>query len=275
MADVYVTSWQEFLQAILVSGDTVHCPENAIWDMNNIEPDGHVGAIRFDCDNVYGHNTTIKNLKYDGQIIFKNGFVEISDLHWENMLVNTGTYDKKVIFLREGTWSSESDLVLMTLCKISGFFTKDDASSIYCEQLISKGIKHYRCGFNVESASHGRFNLPTLMEYCNFLAQLPDVRQIDANVTSEGRINYRFSNIVIVGANITSDASFYGAVCSVFRGRKERLTGFSNASGGYPSLYCTDDMPAVTEPGTGFIGVTESQLRDASYLQSIGFPIGV
>ena len=71
--EVHVESWDEFLQAIQVSGNDVHCPNDAVWDMNEIAPDGIIGTIRFDCANVYGHNCTIKNLKYDGHINFHSG----------------------------------------------------------------------------------------------------------------------------------------------------------------------------------------------------------
>ena len=273
MAEVHVTSWSQFLSAIQVSGDTVHCPEDAIWDMNELEPDGHIGNIRFDCDNVYGHNTTIKNLRYNGRIIFKDGFGVISDLHFENMVVDTGN-KSEIFFLDRQNRPNENEMVQMNLCRISGYFTNAGGGSQLNEQYFAKGIRCYRCGFNIELPLPGRFNLPGVMEYCNFVAQLPQKTAIDVNYGYNWRINYRFSNIVIVAPNLTSDQSFAGAVCCVFRGRKERLTGLANVDTSYPSLYCTTDMAAVTD-AKNVVGVTEAQLRDAAYLQSIGFPIGV
>ena len=272
MADVYVESWAEFLQAIQVSDDTVHCPENATWDMNELEPDGHIGTIRFDCDNVYGHNTTIKNLRYDGSVSFHSGFVEMSDLHWENILSNTGSSNN--FFSREGTISSASDLSQMTLCKISGFFTKETAST---QALwLARGFKLYRCGCNIESPC-GAFGLPYTMEYTNFLAQLPNANRIypGSGGTLKSDSLLSFCNCVIVAPNCTIDGSTGNAVGSVFRGRKERLTEYQyNCGSAYMNLYCTTDMDAITN-SKGVTGVTEAQLRDAAYLQSIGFPIGV
>ena len=272
MAEVHVTSWTEFLQAIQVSGDDVNCPDGAVWDMNELAPDGFIGTIRFDCANVYGHNCTIKNLKYDGSIYFHSGFGEMSDFHWENILSNTGS--SNYFFIREGTVSSASDLSQMTLCKISGFFTKTTAGT----QAIwpVKGFKLYRCGVNVESPCEA-FGLPYTMEYTNFLAQLPNAYRIypGSGGTLKSDSLLSFCNCVIVAPNCTIDGSTGNAIGSVFRGRKERLTAFQhNCGSAYMNLYCTTDMDAITN-SKGVTGVTEAQLRDAAYLQSIGFPIGV
>lgn len=273
MADVYVTSWQEFLQAIQVSGNTVHCPDGAIWDMNELEPNGHVGTIRFDCDNVYGHNTTIKNLRYDGSVNFHSGFVEMSDLHWENVLSNA--LSGSAFFYREGTISAITDLSQLTLCKISGFFTKTDTSAtVACIPI--RGFKCYRCGVNVESPC-GSFTLPNKMDYTNYLAQLPNVQSLYGHNGTKPVSGFGayFSNVVTVAPNCTYDYTTSYANGCVFRGRKERLTSFQKAAGTtYMNLYCTTDMQALVTP-RGVVGVTEEQLRDASYLQNIGFPIAV
>lgn len=273
MAEVHVTSWSEFLQAIQASGDTVHCPDGAVWDMNNIEPDGHIGTIRFDCDAVYGHNTTIKNLKYDGNIPFHSGFSLMTDLHWENILANTQENSK--FFDREGTISSINDLSQMTLCKFSGFFTKTNTSEV-ASMVPIYGFKCYRCGINLEYPGYS-LSLPAKLEYTNILAQLPNVQYLYGYNGTKPKSDFGafFSNIVMVAPNCTVDWTSAYAVASVFRGRKERLTQFNGTVGGaYMSLYCTTDMQSMSNP-RGVVGVTEEQLRDANYLQSIGFPIAV
>ena len=273
MAEVHVTSWAEFLQAVQVAGDDVHCPDGAVWDMNELEPDGHVGSISFSCATVYGHNTTIRNLRYDGKITFASGFTLMSDLHWENILANLGSNSR--FFERQGTISAASDLSQMTLCKFSGFFTKTDTSANTAINPIY-GFKLYRCGANVESPC-GAFTLPYTMEYTNFLAQLPNVvylYNIGGTRPSSDQLHY-FCNIVTVAPNCTADYTTGNAMGSVFRGRKERLTAFAKPCGGtYMNLYCSTDMDAITN-SQGVVGVTEAQLRDSSYLQNIGFPIGV
>jgi hypothetical protein len=268
MAEVHVTSWPEFLQAIQASGDTVHCPDAAIWDMNELEPDGHIGAIRFDCDAVYGHNATIKNLRYDGQIQFHSGFQLISDLHWENVLSNS--QNQNSCFAKSGSGQAQ-----MTLCKISGYFTSTrNTNARYPVDPIS-GFKLYRCGINIESPAVA-FNPPAKMEYTNFLCQLPNAQTIYAYAGqgSPGMGHY-FSSILTVAPNCVRDYSTAYASGCVFRGRKERLTSFwAPPESTYMSLYCTTDMQAMAD-SQGVIGVTEEQLRDANYLASIGFPMGV
>lgn len=269
MAEVHVTSWSEFLQAIQVSGDDVHCPENAVWDMNELAPDGFIGTIRFDCANVYGNNCTIKNLKFDGHINFHSGFGEMSDLHWENVIGNSG--NNSAFFVRlSSDVQSPSGLSQITLCRISGFFT-NSANTI---DPISGFVCH-RCGINIES-TRSNFNMPAKMQYTNFIAQLPNASIIYAYAgTGRQGFGHYFSNIITVAPNCINDFSTAGADGCVFRGRKERLGGFGRPCGsGYMNLYCTTDMDGITN-SNGVVGVTEEQLRDAAYLQSIGFPIGV
>ncbi|MCR4759852.1 MAG: hypothetical protein K5705_06240 [Oscillospiraceae bacterium] len=271
MATVTVSSWTEFLQAIQISGDDVHCPENAVWDMNENAPDGFIGTIRFDCANVYGHNCTIKNLKYDGNINFHSGFGIMSDLHWENIIANSG--NQQTFFNRANSdVSSPTGLSQMVLCRISGYFTFN-GSRYPCDPI--GGFVLYRCGINIESPA-GTFNMPAKMQYTNFIAQLPNASTIHA-YAGQGRpgFGHYFSNVITVAPNCVNDYSTAYADGCVFRGRKERLGGFGAACGGtYMSLYCTTDMDAITNPN-GVVGVTETQLKDAAYLQSIGFPIGV
>ena len=278
MADVVVNCWAEFLQAIQVSGDTVICPDGAIWDMNEIEPDGHIGTISVNCDAIYGHNTTIKNLKIDGYISFHSGFQIMSDLHFENVLANT--LDKVGFLFREGTFSTSSpvsSLSQMVLCRVSGFFTHTNVASTSYTTTPIRGFICYRCGINVESPCRG-FTLPYKMQYTNFLAQLQNVESIYGSFLGTkptAAFGAEFSNIVIVAPNCTYDYTTSYANGCVFRGRKERLTSFQKAAGTTNmSLYCTTDMQALVTP-RGVVGVTEEQLRDANYLQNIGFPIAV
>ena len=60
---IEVTSWSELLQA--ASGDDptveINCPENAVWDLGESEPEGHTGTIKL-CGQINGRGTKIKNL---------------------------------------------------------------------------------------------------------------------------------------------------------------------------------------------------------------------
>lgn len=267
MADVYVTSWQEFLQAILVSGDTVHCPENAIWDMNDIEPEGHSGTLRFECDNVYGNGTTIKNMMHSGSIQFQQDFQAAESLNWENLVISYGSF-----FVRDGseTYSKES-CSKFRMCKISGITSGTDYSLDFAKNFV-----FHRCSFNVEASTSTRFYIPLGMEYCNFIANWPSARAIaQASNAVPGASSPYFSSLIITAPSVTWDSTSNNATACIFKGRKDRAEGISNANTQYPSLYSLDDYPAMAQPGTSMIGVTEAQLKDAAYLSSIGFPIGV
>lgn len=64
MATYNVTGFSEFYTAITTcaSEDVINCPENAIWDMNEIDPTGSIGRIyMYYGSYVHGNGTTLKN----------------------------------------------------------------------------------------------------------------------------------------------------------------------------------------------------------------------
>ena len=64
MATVNVSTLDEFLAAITVSGDTVVCPENAEWNYGDRDPISSVIEIR--CAEINGNGTAIIGLQYSG-----------------------------------------------------------------------------------------------------------------------------------------------------------------------------------------------------------------
>ena len=92
MATVNVSNWAEFVSAIQVAGDTVVCPENAVWDMNEILPYGLDSAYTATCAKIEGRGTTIKNLHAaQGFILFSgNDTLQSDKLHVENFIVDSG-----------------------------------------------------------------------------------------------------------------------------------------------------------------------------------------
>lgn len=267
MADVYVNSWPEFLEAIAESGSNVICPEKAVWDMNEFEPEGHSGTLRFECDNVYGNGTTIKNMMHSGSIQFQQNFLFSESLNWENLVISSGPF-----FVRDGSTSySKESCSKFRTCRISGITSANGYTLDFARSFV-----FHRCSFNVESSSSVTFYIPLGMEYCNFVANWPHARGIgQASIASVGASAPYFSRLIITTSSVTGDSTSNNATACIFKGRKDRAESTSNANTQYPSLYSLEDYPAMARPGTRMIGVTEAQLKDAAYLSSIGFPIGV
>ena len=59
MAEVQVSNWAEFVEAIAVSGDTVILPEEAEWNMAEILPYGLQSNVSFACRKIEGNGTRI------------------------------------------------------------------------------------------------------------------------------------------------------------------------------------------------------------------------
>ena len=58
MAEIQVTTFEEFVTACATSGAEVVCPEGAVWDMNRIAPAG-APTVTVACSKIYGNGTTI------------------------------------------------------------------------------------------------------------------------------------------------------------------------------------------------------------------------
>ena len=102
MATVQVSNWAEFLAAIAVSGNVVECPENAVWDMNGIEPLGHLSDISISCSQINGNGLRIKNLRLFGMFIatskcFLNNIL-ITDLIASGSAVNSELFRGDIFF---------------------------------------------------------------------------------------------------------------------------------------------------------------------------------
>jgi hypothetical protein len=111
MATVYVNDFSEFLTAAAVTGDTVVCPEGAIWDMSEIDPLSTINLITINSD-ITGNGTTIKNFR--GGVSIK-GECTVTALHFDSAL-NDQNYNAGGFFIR---CSDTSKLATFSLCKFS------------------------------------------------------------------------------------------------------------------------------------------------------------
>lgn len=81
------TTWDEFLESIQVVDAYVSLPNNAIWDMNEINPDGLNEEIEIKAAEIRGNNTTIKNLYFNQFGCFTaSRSADITEIHKLNIL---------------------------------------------------------------------------------------------------------------------------------------------------------------------------------------------
>lgn len=120
MATVSVSTWEEFLEAVQVEGDTVECPENGVFDLT--EEESITEPIEIYCAVINGNGTTIKNAVFNinGYCIQNHAALEINELHWDSIVADC--YDS--------FWLYYSLFMEMNRCKISGEFIGHGYSSV-------------------------------------------------------------------------------------------------------------------------------------------------
>lgn len=266
MATVNVTNWSEFVAAVAVSGDTVVCPENAVWDMNEIAPEG-VAGFPVNCTEIQGQGTEIKNLRVSSPILIQNDTLNqaISDLHTTNFVAESGP-----LFTASG--NTNGMYATFSSCKFSGLLPQN---ARYFLQHNRKYGVFSRCSFTLDMQYNAtpavmiceKFTYgPYPLKFCRMHIQLPNGALFYPNAEWS---YVRIDCPGMVNLNVS------GAAANVYDGDLPQLTGVTGtASATYPSVYNSDSMPQFSG-AANVLGVTEAQLRDPAYLSSIGFPIGV
>lgn len=281
MATVNVTNWSEFVAAVGVAGNTVVCPEDTVWDMNVISPEG-VGKITIACDEIQGNGLEIKNLVSTGGFYIEKAggttsakaAVLISGLSMHNILGYGGTnYSGTVGFI----YAAKNQALTIRQCSFGGifsnavhrFFLADESSGsnqgyIYNElsavnvELQSNSAQIYR-GYVTFNGSRVTAHLP------NISGTLP--LGTTANMIE---INNEF----VVYAPGATQITLRNCSASIVRGTLTACTSITGGSTSAISIYSTDSAPNISNPPATIKGVTDEQMKDASYLRSIGFIIG-
>ena len=269
MATVQVNSWADFVQAVAVTGDTVICPENAVWDMNEIAPEG-VPGLQILSAEVRGNGTEIRNLRVASSINLGGGgdfYQSIDALHFVNFIGESGPF-----FAAAGTqrMGARTDL---TGCKFSGLLPQN--AQFFCEvggyYHDTRPTHFSQCAFTIEFGYNNPWYATQItrngtIKLCRMHIQLPNGALFYPNASWS---YVRIDCPGMVNLNVNDMAA------TVYDGDLPQLTGVIGAAAAtYPSVFNKDTMPQF--PGAAnVIGVTEAQLRDPEYLRSIGFPIGV
>ncbi len=266
MATVNVTNWAEFVAAVAVAGDTVVCPEGAIWDMNEIAPEG-VPGFTVNCAEIQGQGTEIKNLRVSSPILIQNGTLNqaISELHITNFVAESGS-----LFTASG--NTNGMYATFSGCKFSGILPQNTR---YFLQHNRKYGVFSRCAFTLDMQYNAtpavmiceKFTYgPYPLKFCRLNIQLPNGALFYPNA------EWSYISVDCPGMQTLN---VNGAAANVYNGDLPQLTGVTGAaSATYPSVFNKDSMPQFSG-AANVLGVTEAQLHDAAYLASIGFPIGV
>ena len=264
MATVSVTTWAEFLTAIAVSGDTVELPENAVWDLNEIEPLGHLEDILVACRYIIGNGTRIRNLHLFGCINF-TGLCDISNLFLSDF-IGSGSPTYKGFFRGN---------VFFHDCGISGLLGNGYDYLLHYTQNYAE-YAFERCSINVEASSQS-FTVVFGGSYGFIYCRLEVHAANSANQPSHPPC--RTCECIFYMPNCSSITTTYFLGCTVrgdLQNAQEAAPSWSEWSGDN-TVYVSNSFPQNFSPvkPANFIAVTEEQMKTPAYLRNLGFPIVV
>lgn len=268
MATVTVNSFAEFVAAVAVAGDTVVLPQKAVWEMNELYPEGYNGDINLHCDTIEGNGTTINNLHIFGRF-YKKYALHINGLNIKNFVCDIAAIndDKKSCFISSDN-SDTGDLYL-DQCIISGIGNTNMIRFSY------KAPRLNRCSFNLQitsskANSSGIFPV-TEAKYCR-------IRQ---DRTSGGNFSPSFDNFKFCEIDFYCDCSASSSIsfqnvsgCKITGNAGAARTLYGDFARDFPSIII--DTFSTSQTAMTYVpAVTFAQMYDASYLASLGFPVGV
>lgn len=265
MATVNVTNFDDFITAIGVSGDTVVLPIKAEWDLNTIHPEGISGNIQIRCAKIEGRDTEIKNIRFLGNdnAFVVNNAIEIENLHITNIIANASIFHVNTTSF---AWSFSE-------CKMSCLLGMNALN-------FNNGFPTFRrCSIAIaiesgeDSGYDGCMNF-TLAEYCRLTINAPSktvnpfVNMLNANTVSFCEVNLMMPNVTSIYPSNFSGCVLRGGCPLAYD------TSQYGYSADFTSVFDVNMFPNdFTTRCPTFIGVTEEQMRSASYLSSIGFAI--
>lgn len=288
-ADPYVPeNWSDFITAAGTSGAYVKFADDTVWDLNDLG--GIIGSVNIKATHIDGNGAVIKNLMtLGGGYCFSIDSTYNSNTtggHYPRMLDNF-IFENVYIadssaFLKysNGASGGISDWMYPTIvnCQFSGvvadscfFYHNTNSPTTYVLEILS-------CSFNLRFIGNStlvyranpNFNISILPYYADFL--FSGAMSRDANGAQVWAMNSRFTGDWAVN-NLTVGGSSYESPYNVFNVTVPSGYTLTATSGATITKNLVNSTKISGTVGSAFTQVTDSQLQDASYLASIGFPI--
>lgn len=265
-----VDNWPDFVTAIGTSGAYVEFPEGGgTIDMDSVAPAGvEQAAIR--CASINGNGWIISRLYTVGHgAFYLYSDVTISDLNFADLYADLSY--KNCFFDNSEYYHAYN----FNLCTFSGIVTSTEGRT----GLFTAGYSYirlhlFRCALNMrcDNATHLVLAGDSLAfginigEFCNI--------KISGNSTEVLNDRYDWKNSYFSGTCLSPVKLNSNSDFNVFNVDFSGAENFScSGNSGQVNLINTGLLPSGVTLGTGFVGVTETQLHDAEYLASLGFPI--
>ncbi|MBP0987713.1 MAG: hypothetical protein J6S92_05485, partial [Oscillospiraceae bacterium] len=253
----------QFVQAVSVSGDTVVLPSKALWDMNELYPEGVSGDIPINCTKIIGNETEVRNLHLLGKFIVPAA-CQFDDLYMKNVVCEGTSF-----FYNNGNTRD----IQMNGCIMTGLF------GVNTQYFVSSGLDANRTTINLDMTAGGsnevRISDRISSQYCRLSAVYPSNAGGTFVLGADyGDVKFCKLSINYLGCRAFDSSPFSGCVVTGNFGSAYDVNEYGY-HGNFVSVYDeTAFSSEFTTPNAYFKAVTHAQLYDAEYLASIGFPIG-
>lgn len=243
MAEIQVTTFEEFVTACATSGAEVICPEGAVWDMNRIAPAG-APTVTVACAKIIGNGTAITKASVISRPLFNftDGAtvtrLNIADFTADTSVI-TGTVNGMVWKQSEFSGVQNADAMVAR-------------SMVFCEDETAE--TPLGCGFTVHLAGGTFFqqSMGNSLYLNNCKAIFSGAGKLDP--ASGSYPNYLQLRYCFLEGDFTQISLNYYCEMSIINSPAKR--------GVYAGA------------GAQWVGCTEEQLKNAEYLRSIGFYVG-
>lgn len=252
-----VETWEEFVSAFNASSKYITFPDDTILDFNEIQNYSRKLTGRY--NTVLGNGVNFRNITLE-----TGAFISATNKNtFDNMRFTNLYFTGDASFISS---SNNNDWCYFINCQFAGVFQgnskfNDSGDKLY----FGKSLTSVGCGINLKLSEQAVFRATAYSCYC-YNCQLTLDCESSASDTS---INIYNS---LIEGNIGGANRSIWAVNCVLNANIE--TTFTNTNTGKVSVANADK---IGENGAvnGFVAVTSEQLKNAEYLSSIGFPIGV
>lgn len=280
-ADPYVvSSWEELISMNGKANLYIEAEENAIWDFNEIYPTGVPAGLQLGNNTIFdGKGLIIKNIFINRAVpIYSAGYLlahsgGLISIHNVTSRIKNTTFLK--IDCRVGTIISVYDSESTT----NEVFDKCRFSSLLIDGTAFLGAHanfgFSQCSFDIKLSGSAQFHYLTAETMPKFYhCRL----KFDCSACTNTGTNSLVLNNSRIEGNISSgewrigDSSYY-SFNSVIDAYFTYITDIRSFSKNI--IVNTDKMLEGGSVADNLIGISKSQMIDAAYLSSEGFPIGV
>lgn len=256
MADVHVSTFADLLTAISVTSNEIYIDADLDAQAEGIDS---VSSFQIRC-NIHGNGHTISNLMVLGGVsigIYGSSNLTVADVYFKN-------FGAKYAGNTVGVSSSGYYYYYFKNCKFSQFLSCGNNGGFLSAQGSSTRLYFTNCAFDTTFARATTFGASGYFEQCNIVVR-------EGQFTS-GQIslsNNTYTDWVFYQCNIAGNVSLGGSYSYVALKDCTSSASSITASGPANCLFC--DASGIAHTVSGIQEVTEGQLQDQSYLQSIGF----